>query len=118
VAHENLLDEGFRRMSERFRADQAVDTRAVVHWRITEGSDPNGYDRYEMVVEHGRLAVRPGRTRDAHVMVTLSAADFLRIVDGRATVPELFTGGQLRVRGDVSVVAALPVLFGEPLPSR
>ena len=100
----NPFDEAFRRISERFRAERAGNTRAVVHWRLTDWG-PDEYARYEMVIEDGRIAVRPGRTRDAHVMVTLSAPDFLRM----AGQPELFRRG--RLRGDALRAAALPTFF-------
>jgi hypothetical protein len=100
----NPFDEAFDRISERFRADRAGDTRAVVHWRLTDWG-PDEYARYEMVIEDGRIAVNPGRTRDAHVMVTLPAPDFLRLA-GR---PELFSSG--RQCGDALRAAALPGFF-------
>jgi len=104
MAEGNPFDEAFRRISARFRADRAGDTRAVVHWRLTDWG-PDEYARYEMVIEDGHIAVRPGRTRDAHVTVTLSAPEFLRM----AGQPELFLSG--RLRGDTARAATLPGLF-------
>src|SRR5437764_4763391 len=48
-----VLDEIFRRMSAHFRSDRGKDTRAVVHWRLTGGAGPDGYDRYETIIEDG-----------------------------------------------------------------
>jgi alkyl sulfatase BDS1-like metallo-beta-lactamase superfamily hydrolase len=108
------VEAAFHRLGRRFRPDRAGSTRAVIHWRLRDEDGPGGYQRYEMVIEHGRLTIRPGRSRDAHAVVTVNRPDFLALVDDRAHGPSLFTDGRLQASGEMAALAALPELFGAP----
>lgn len=109
-----VLTEVFRRMAEHFRPERAGDTRAVVHWRLTDGAGPDGYDRYETIIENGCCVVNEQRTRDARVTLTLGAIDFVKLVTGNASGPGLFITGKMRVRGDLAFATGLINLFDLP----
>lgn len=109
-----VLDEIFRRMGEHLRADRASHVNAVVHWRLTGGAGPDGYDRYETVIERGTCAVHREWTRDPRVTITLSPVDFLRLITQNASAPMLFVTGKVKVKGDLGFAAGLTGLFDLP----
>jgi putative sterol carrier protein len=109
-----ILNEIFRRMADHLRADRAARTRAVVHWRLTDGTGDGGYDRYETVIEDGACVVHDRPTRDARVTITLHPVDFLRLITNNASGPVLFMTGKLKINGDLGFAAGLTSLFDLP----
>lgn len=122
MAHHHLrhvvFDEVFRRMGEHIDQAKAATLNAVVHWRLTGGSDPDGYDRFETVIENGTC--RSGRTptADARATLTLSPTDFLRAVTGGTNVTMLFVRGKVKVKGDIAFAAGLINYFDLPRPAE
>lgn len=109
-----VLTEVFHRMADHFRPERAGDTHAVVHWRLTDGAGPDGYDRYETIIENGACVVNDERTRDARVTLTLGAPDFVRLITGNTSGPGLFITGKMKVKGDLAFAAGLINLFDLP----
>jgi putative sterol carrier protein len=109
-----ILDEIFRRMQAHLREDRARTVDAVVHWRFTDGTGEDGYDRYETVIDHGLCTSGRNKTRDARVTITLSPYDFLRLITSNASAPVLFMTGKLKVRGDLAFAAGMMSLFDLP----
>jgi putative sterol carrier protein len=118
MAHPHLrhvvFDEVFRRMSEHLDREKAATVTAVVHWRLTGATTPDGYDRFETVIENGTC--RSGRTptADARVTLTLSPTDFLKAVTGSTNVTMLFVRGKVKARGDIAFAAGLTSYFDLP----
>lgn len=108
-----VLDEIFRRMGEHFDAERAGEIDAVVHWRIGGGPD-GGEDQYEVVIRERECAASHGFSADPRVALTLDAVDFVRLVTGSASGPELFMNGKLRVEGDMAFAAGIAGLFRIP----
>jgi len=90
--------------------------RAVVHWRLSGGAGPGGYDRFETVIENGTCTSGQDPTADARVTLTLSATDFLRAVTGSVNVAMLFMRGKVKVKGDIAFAAGLINYFDLPRP--
>jgi putative sterol carrier protein len=109
-----VLGEVFRRMSDHLRADRAAHASAVVHWRLTGGDGEDGYDRWELVIDHGTCVVRRERTRDPRATITVQPTDFLRLITRNASGPVLFMTGRLKVKGDLGFAAGLTSLFELP----
>ncbi|MGH3440086.1 MAG: SCP2 sterol-binding domain-containing protein [Sciscionella sp.] len=109
-----ILDEIFRRMTDHYRSERAASVKAVVHWRLTGGSDEGGYDRYESIMENGTCDAHHERTREPRVTVTLNPADFLKLVTSNASAPMLFLTGKLKVKGDLAFAAGMVGLFDLP----
>lgn len=109
-----VLDEIFRRMGDHLRADRASHTKAVVHWRLTDGTGEGGYDRWETVIEYGTCVVNRMSTREPRATITLRPIDFVRLVTHNASGPVLFMTGKLKVNGDLGFVAGLTSLFDLP----
>jgi hypothetical protein len=113
-----VFEEVFRRMGEHLDPVRAATLEAVVHWRLTGGTGPGGYDRYETVIENGTCTSGRTPTADARVTLTLSPTDFLRAVTGSANVAMLFMRGRVKVRGDIAFAAGLINYFDLPRPAQ
>jgi putative sterol carrier protein len=112
-----ILGEIFRRMSEHFRTDRAPTTRAVVHWRLTGGSGPGGFDRFETVIDNGTCTVNAEPTREPRVTITVQPSDFLKLITRNASGPVLFMTGKMKIKGDLAFAAGLTSLFDLPKAS-
>jgi alkyl sulfatase BDS1-like metallo-beta-lactamase superfamily hydrolase len=113
-----VFDEVFRRMSEHLDPVKSATLRAVVHWRLTGGAGPGGYDRFETVIDNGTCRSGPDPTADARVTMTLAPTDFLRAVTGGANVAMLFVRGKVKVKGDIAFAAGLINYFDLPKPAK
>lgn len=110
-----VLGEIFRRMQEHLRADRAATVKAVVHWRFTDGSDEDGYDRYETVLDNGVCTTTQAhRHEDPRATITMAPYEFVRLITSNASGPMLYVTGRLKVRGDLPFAAGLTGLFNLP----
>lgn len=108
-----ILDEIFDRMPGLFRADRAGSTNAVVHWNV--GDKPGGgLDTYELVIANGTCTRSPEPVHDPKLVLTLAAADFLRVVTGNANPMMMFMTGKLKAKGDLGLAANISNLFDIP----
>jgi putative sterol carrier protein len=112
-ARKTILDDIFRRMTERIDGERARDVTAVLHWKIYDRPD-GGYDHYEVVLEGGACAVSDSPSREPAVTLKLKPADFLRLVSGSASGPTMFMTGKLKLEGDVMLASRLTSLFHIP----
>lgn len=109
-----IVGEIFRRMGDHVRADRARGVDAVVHWRLSEGTGAGGYDRWETVIADSACSVNREMAGKPKATITLSPADFLKLVTQNASAPVLFLTGKLKVRGDLAFAAQLSALFDLP----
>lgn len=109
-----LLDEIFRRMGSHVKVDKVRNMHAVIRWRLTGGSGPGGYDRYQCVLSDGACVVSTEMTEQARVTITLSAPNFVRLITQHATPAVLFITGKLQVQGDLGFAAGLIGYFDLP----
>jgi alkyl sulfatase BDS1-like metallo-beta-lactamase superfamily hydrolase len=109
-----LLDEIFRRMGSYVRADKAKGVHAVINWRLTGGSDQDGYDRYQCVLSDGTFTVSREMTEQPRVTITLSPTDFIRLIARQTSPAVLFVTGKLQVNGDLGFAAGLIGYFDLP----
>jgi putative sterol carrier protein len=113
-----VFEEIFRRMGEHLDPVKAATLEAVVHWRLSGGTGPGGYDRYETVIEGGTCRSGQSPTADARVTLTLAPTDFLRAVTGSVNVAMLFMRGKVKVKGDIAFAAGLINYFDLPRPAQ
>lgn len=112
-----VFDEIFRRMSEHLDPEKAATLQAVIHWRLTGGTGPGGYDRFETVIADGECKSSQNPTADSRVTLTLTPTDFLRAVTGSVNVAMLFMRGKVKVKGDIAFAAGLINYFDLPKPA-
>lgn len=110
-----VLDQVFlHRMPKHLRAERTEDTHAVAHFRISGGAGDGGYDRYEVVIDHGACTVTTSPAAKAQATITLGPVELLRLITGNASAPVLFMTGKLKVRGDLAFAAGMMGLFDLP----
>lgn len=111
-----VLDEVFQRMNTRFKPDAAGDRDVLIRWRITDGTNAEVMeDVYETRIAHRTCTVTPERTeRSAQLSLTMSAPEFLKLVSGNASGPQMFFTRRLRVKGDIRLAGALLHYFDIP----
>ena len=108
-----ILNEIFSRMEEHFRADQAGNVDAVIHWRI--GCGPNDSEnRYEVVVRDGTLSFTDEPSEEPRVTFRMDGATFLTLVTRNASWPMLFMTGKLKIEGDMMFAPQVQSLFRIP----
>jgi putative sterol carrier protein len=112
-ARGQILDQIFSRMADHFDAARAADVDAVIHWHILDRPD-GGSDHYEVVIRNGVCSVSetPGQT--PRTTLRVKPVDFLRLVTGGASGPELFMTGRLTIEGDMMFAATVAGLFTIP----
>ncbi|MBP2321945.1 putative sterol carrier protein [Kibdelosporangium banguiense] len=111
-----ILSEIFRRMQLHLRQDRARDVDAVVHWRFSNGTGEDGYDRYETVISNGTCTVNREMSAPSRVTITMPPNEFVRLITSNASAPVLFMTGKLKLRGDLAFAAGLLTLFDLPKP--
>ena len=108
------LREIFSRMERLFRPDAAGSLRALIRWRL-EGVGEEEAVVYETAIAEGGCAVTEGAS-DAEPRVTLSLSDaeFLKLVSGNGNPVTMFVMRKIRIAGDVGLAAGLTRLFDIP----
>jgi len=101
-----VLDEAVRRIPERLVPARAADVHAVLHWKITGGTDD--YDRLQILISNGTcVASRNWDGIEPDVQLTSDPADALRVVARMRNAPGAFLGRRVAVRGDLRVALQL-----------
>ncbi len=108
-----IVDEILSRMAASFNPGTAGRLKALIRWRIVDDGQPE--IPFEMDIADGTCQVSPGTTeRQARLGLTMSAADFARLVSGNATGTALFMTRRLKVAGDLGLAASLVRYFDIP----
>jgi putative sterol carrier protein len=121
MASENralVLEEIFKRMEEHFDAEGARDTEAIVDWKIWDRPD-GGYDHWRVEIANGscRVHPEPGDDGSARVTFKVKPVDFLKLVTGNASGPQMFITGRLKIDGDLMFAARVQGFFKVPSAS-
>ncbi len=101
------VSEVFEKMPEMFRADQAEGVEVVFQYRI-EG---DGGGDWHVTVAGGECTVGAGTHDAPTTTVIMAREDFLGLMQGRANAMQLYTGGALRVEGDIMKSQLIEKLF-------
>jgi putative sterol carrier protein len=108
-----ILDGIFAQMPERFRADRAGATDAVVHWTIT-GAPGGGADTYEVIIADGTCVVSPKAEKEPRLAITIGPVDFLKVISGNGNPMMMFMTGKLKTKGDIALAASIAQYFETP----
>ena len=107
------LERVFAGMADHLDTEHARDAEAVLEWHIT-GREDGGHDRFQVVVRHGTCLTARDGDASPDVIYTIGGVDFLRLVTGSLTGPELFMTGRLVVEGDLLLGAMTQTWFRMP----
>jgi|SRR5437588_8376254 len=110
---ELILGEIFRRMPERFEPSRAPNVEAVIEWRISERPD-GGHDVYQLVIGSGTCTLAEDQHKEPRVVYEIQPLDFLKLISGNASGPQLFLVGRLKIRGDLFLAARVQSMFTIP----
>jgi putative sterol carrier protein len=107
----------FEQMSEHFDAEGAQGTDAIVDWKILDRPE-GGYDHWRLEIADGTCRVHDQPDdRPARVTFRVKPVDFLKLVTGNASGPQMFVTGKLKVKGDLMFAARVQSFFKVPAAS-
>jgi putative sterol carrier protein len=110
-----ILEQIFDGMAESLDPDSASQAEAVIEWRIS-GREDGGHDCYQVVIDHGTCAVTRDGDEATNVTYTIAPVDFIRLITGNASGPELFMTGRITIDGDLMLAAMVQSWFRQPGP--
>jgi putative sterol carrier protein len=110
-----VLRQVFGQMAEHLDPDTSREAEAVVEWRIG-GREDGGHDRFQVRIDRGTCEVTRDGDQEPSVVYTIGPVDFIRLVTGNASGPELFMTGRITVDGDLMLAAMTQSWFRQPGP--
>jgi putative sterol carrier protein len=108
---EQVLDQIFDGMQQRFKADAAGDTNATFQFVVTD--EGNEYP-YAIDIANGSCSVAKEKKTDARTTITTDLVSFTRLISGQAQGPQLFMAGKLKVAGDIFFSQNVTKFFDQP----
>jgi putative sterol carrier protein len=108
-----ILDRVFASMAEHLDTERAREAEAVLEWHVARG-DKTDPDRFQVVIRDGTCTARRGGDDTPDVTYRINGVDFLRLVTGGVTGPDLFMTGRLVVEGDMMLGAMTSTWFRTP----
>jgi putative sterol carrier protein len=108
-----ILGQIFDQMALHLDSDAAREVEAVLEWRIAGRAD-GGHDRYQVLISKGTCGVARDGNAAPTVTYTIQPVEFLRLVTGNASGPELFMTGRITVEGDLMLAAMTQSWFRVP----
>lgn len=109
-----ILNEIFRQMPSRLRADRAKGVTGALHWRIT-GRPDGGEDLFEVAFDDGSCTVSRTATAEPRATMTIDGVAFLKLIAQGTNPAKLVLKRRLRVRGDLPFAMKSEHLFRKPL---
>ena len=105
----------FEQMEIHFDAEGARGTEAIVDWKIWDRPD-GGYDHWRLEIANGTCRVQhePPDQPPARVTFKVKPVDFLKLVTGNASGPQMFITGRLKIDGDLMFAARVQGFFRIP----
>jgi putative sterol carrier protein len=112
---ELILGQVFAQMADHLDPETAREAEAVVEWRIT-GREDGGHDRYQLIIRKGVCEIAREGDDPPSVTYTIGPVEFIRLVTGNKSGPELFMTGRLTIDGDLMLAAMVQSWFRVPGP--
>lgn len=67
---------------------------------------------FHAVIDNGSAKIGEGAIPDPGCTITMAAADFMKMIEGKLNPMAAFMGGKLKVRGDMTLALKLQQLIG------
>lgn len=97
----------FGAMPGTFRKDKAAGVDVVFHYKI---SGPGGGD-WHVIIKDQTCEVKEGGHPSPTTTIMMSDTDFLDLVTGKLNAMQAFTGGKLKIQGDIMKSQLIEKLF-------
>ena len=101
------VKESFDAMPANFNSEKAAGMKAVYQWDVTG----DGGGKWNADIADGKCAVSEGEHASPNITITVSASDWLDILNGKLDGQMAFMSGKLKVKGDMSLAMKLKTLF-------
>ena len=101
------VQEVFKEMPNRFNAGAAKGMKAVYQFDLTG----EGGAKYNAVIDDGKLQVAEGAHASPNITLTMSASDYLDMVNGKLNPQMAFMSGKLKIAGDMGLAMKMAQLF-------
>jgi putative sterol carrier protein len=107
-----LLEQIFTRWPTRFQPEKAQDVNAVIEWRISrpEGED----DRWQLTIRDGACTSERGGDAEPDVTFRVAPVDFVKLIAGADSGPQMFVFGKLKIKGNLMLAARVQGFFKAP----
>ena len=104
------VDSYFDSLEARFNRAAAGDLDAVFQWVLT-GTEGQGARAHFAAVKEGAIQVTTGVHPSPTIAIEMSAADYLRMINGEVSGPLMFSTGRGKLRGPVRLAMRMQKLF-------
>ncbi len=102
------LNEALDSMMARYNPAKAKGVNAVIQLNATG----EGGGEYYITVSEGKAVLTPGEAANPNTSITVSAHDWIDIMDGKLDPTRAFMGGRLRIDGDLGLMMRFQSMFG------
>lgn len=100
----------FNAMARRFDAGAANGFTGQIQWTMRA---ERGTKAWTLDIDGRRARARPGKAEEPKLVLTLSMADFARVIAEDLHPAKALITGRLQVRGDLALAAKLGPMFGQ-----
>lgn len=97
----------FQMMPQRFNAAAAAGVNATYQFDLTG----DGGGTWQVKVGGGACEVAEGAPGPANITITMAAADYLDMINGKLNPQMAFMGGKLKIKGDMSLALKMQQIF-------
>ena len=101
------VKESFDAMTGNFNAEKAAGMNCTYQWDVTG----DGGGQWNAVIADGAITVSEGTADTANITITVSAGDWLDMLNGKLDGQMAFMSGKLKIKGDMSLAMKLKTLF-------
>ncbi len=107
MTEEMTIGDLMERLPEAFQPDKAAGVDAVIQFSLT---GENGGDWF-VAINDGKINVDSGTAEDPKLSITADAQDMLEIFTGKLNAMAAFSGGKLKLSGDLGLGMKLMNFF-------
>lgn len=101
------IDEFFSEIATGIDPEKIKDMNATYQWDITG----DGGGKWFAVIGGGAVEVGTGESKNPNVTITVSASDWLDIVNGNLNAQMAFVSGKVKIDGDMMLAMKLQYLI-------
>ena len=97
----------FENMPGAFQADKAAGVEVVFQYKLTGA----GGGEWNTVIKDGNLEINKGTHSSPTTTIVMDSEDFIDMVGGKKNAMQLYTGGKLKIEGDLMKSQLIEKLF-------